>query len=302
MKANIAIMVIATTMAQLFAIDAQLIPLGPTIPITLSSNQTLTFIQEYDHLPNRTASYSLQQDTLLANNDDMNKVLLSFDVCFAYEYCSTVSQYENDFIDTFKTNVCQDYCVDSQYNSNIEIINVCNNGIGNNDGSGCINLQLKLTASTISNAQSINQELRTNTIITKSVWRSLLSTIIPNFPMNEYWNTDIVGHYIAADDDVNGNNITLSNNDTWYPVSGGIELCSNDNRTIPDYMTLQPKHYLSTTMVHCCQKHYWWAVRECSDPSNRPCPEGYTFTNDENLGVMSGMYYGEYPNIYYSGW
>jgi len=46
MKANIAIMVIAT-MAQLFAIDAQLIPLGPTIPITLSSNQTLTFIQEY---------------------------------------------------------------------------------------------------------------------------------------------------------------------------------------------------------------------------------------------------------------
>ena len=44
MKANVAIII---AMAQLFAIDAQLIPLGPSIPITLSSNQTLTFIQEY---------------------------------------------------------------------------------------------------------------------------------------------------------------------------------------------------------------------------------------------------------------
>ena len=273
---------------------AALVALGPRVPITVISNQTLSLIQEYNNRTNTDSD--VRASDAVATTD--SQMFLQFDVCFQNEYCAIVSDHEENFTSTFVTNVCQEYCnSNAQYDSNVEVLGICNDVNTNATGSnGCINYGLTIQASTKSEAESIYQDIQENIVSSKSVWRELLIEIVPNFSTTIDGSTTnqnvVVGQYIDG---------SLAN-EIWYPAwNDDTELCNNDNK-IPFYMLLDPNEYLTTNMADCCRKHYWWNVRGCSDPSNRPCPNGYVFTDDDTLGVMSGMYYGSYPNIFYSGW
>ena len=278
--------------------------LGPWIPVTLNSNQTLTFIQEYSSPSDRisSAANGVIQEPFI----DENKIRLQFDVCFDPQYCSTVSTNQNQFVSTLSTNVCGSYCQGAnnivQYESNVEVLDVCNNAginvptIATKSGYTCINMAITIQASNIIEANNIYTQLQDDAVSTKTVWRTLFTQLIPNFPPADIFNADIAGNYITLAD-------PATSNETWYPEwHDDIQLCSNDPKNQPGYMSTRPDEYLSSNMVDCCRKHYWWMVRECADPSNRPCPDGYVVTAEEMLGVMNGMYYGEYPNIFYSGW
>lgn len=267
---------------------AELIALGPRVPITVISNQTLSLIQEYNNRTNPESDLGATDAVASADS----QMFLHFDVCFQNEYCDIVSDHEENFTSAFVTNVCREYCnYSAQYDSNVEVLGICNDvNTNSTSGNGCINYGLTIQASTKSEAESIYQDIQENIVTSKSVWRELLIEIVPDFSTTI--DGTMIGQYIDG---------SLAN-EIWYPAwNDDTELCNNDNK-IPFYMLLDPNEYLATNMADCCRKHYWWNVRGCADPKNRPCPNGFVFTDDENLGVMNGMYYGSYPNIFYSGW
>ena len=173
-----------------------------------------------------------------------------------------------------------------------QILSVCEADHATASGHGCIDFGLTMQASSRDEAESIKLELGQYIATSSSLWRELLR--------------ELSGENVEVDDpDIIGTSISPTMDQIWYPAwNSGSDLCSND-ANVPFYMRLDPEEYLAPTMTDCCRKHYWWNVRGCAEPQNRPCPEGYNPADPEIVkaqGLMNGKYFGKYPNIFYSGW
>lgn len=217
---------------------------------------------------------------------------LEFDVCFPEQYCPVVQSNIGEFQSTFSTDICGEYCDQNQYQSSLEVLSVCETG-GTHDRNACTNFGLTLQASSRAEGEDIKRELGASIASSGSIFWSLLHVLAPEFSGN-IEDPSVIGYDIS---DMHHRNV-------WYPAwDSGVELCTDDGNE-PFYMRLEPEEYLAYTKTDCCRKHFWWNVRGCAAPEERPCPEGYVRTGDD-MGwnpLMDAKYYGSYPNIFYPGW
>lgn len=261
--------------------------------VTVQSNETLRSITEFNHTT-KYLEWKLAANAANTTIDQLveSQLALEFDVCFPSKFCPKVTANLNLFEEAFENEVCAEYCDETRFSHTLEVLSVCQDGGHTNYAdSGCIDFGLSLQASSKAEAMAVKKELGASIVSSKPVWRALLREIAPEFD-NDVTETGILGYYISQD-----------NNETWYPAwDDGQELCKND--APPFYMKLDPNEYLFPTMTDCCRKHYWWNVRGCAEPENRPCPEGYVPTDEQitREGIFTGKYFGKYPNIFYSGW
>mmetsp|Transcript_12651 Transcript_12651/g.30873 ORF Transcript_12651/g.30873 Transcript_12651/m.30873 type:complete len:367 (-) Transcript_12651:72-1172(-) len=263
------------------------------VEVSVISNQKLSRIDEFDYISSHKQQREQAQAAEQTNKKLEFQLALQFDVCFPKHYCPIVTTNKDVFKEKFDSYVCRGYCDQVQYHASLKVLDVCEIGGSNNNGidNQCINFGLTMQASSKSEAEDIYQELRGIIVSSESVWRELLNELAPQSDP-KVGNPDVLGHHISR-----------NTGETWYPAwDSGNELCSND-QNIPFYMKLDPDEYLAPTMTDCCRKHYWWNVRGCAKPENRPCPEGSVPTAEQiaNEGIMSGKYFGKYPNIFYPG-
>ena len=252
------------------------------VSVSVVSNQTLQRVDEYNYT--RPVLRDISPQALPSGqteNDLINQQLvMQMDVCFPKHYCPIVSTKEEQFKSTFNSHVCRQYCANPQYKSEVEVIDICD--LSTYSNYGCVNFGLTTHASSISEAENIKMELGENMITSKPAWKELLNELAPYFDP-DVTTPEIVGYHIGQD-----------TGEVWHPAwDSGTELCSKDSN-VPFYMKLDPDEYLAPTMTDCCRKHYWWNVRGCAEPQNRPCPEGWVQTAEQTAreGIMSGKYYG----------
>lgn len=266
------------------------------VHVSVISNQTLKMLTEFNYTTQGLEHYQHAKEAGITVEESVaSRMSLQFDVCFPAKYCSVVSTNRNIFHERFDAHVCRHYCDEASYRSETEVLSVCEVHAATSGydprGTGCIDFGVVIQATSLDEAGRIKRELGEYISLSKPVWRELLREL-----------SDFDGD--VGDTGIVGSGVYSANSDeTWYPAwDSGHELCSNGPP--PFYMTLDPEEYLASTMTDCCRKHYWWNVRGCAEPQNRPCPEGYVPTDEQTQkeGLMSGKYFGRYPNIFYSGW
>ena len=260
--------------------------------VNVQSNETLHMITEFN-FTNHTQYHGPQVFPVQELNEA--SLAMEIDICFPNYYCPKVIEYLYEFETTFLTEICKVYCVEPVYDHALEILSVCEEGSGSNtyNGDGCVDFGLTIHAHDRAKAEEIKLELGALVVDSKPAFWELLHTLAPEFKDNE---SDL-------DPNVAGDSVNEDAGETWYPAwNDGNEDCSNDGNP-PFYMQLEPENYIFQTRTDCCRKHFWWSVRGCAEPEKRPCPEGYVpdAEQTEREGIMSGKYYGSYPNIFYPG-
>ena len=61
-----------------------------------------------------------------------------------------------------------------------------------------------------------------------------------------------------------GTTPTFANGDFYPDWEGKSKTClSSDDGEIPDYMLVNQKYYLSTTLEKCCERHFFWNINKC---------------------------------------
>lgn len=240
-----------------------------SVDVTVISNQTLSMITEFNRTNQAVRDQQHADELNITVPELINaRLIMQFDVCFDQNYCPLVTANTDLFKSTFETHVCKRYCNQLQYHAVVEVLDVCDGSSSNPNypSHKCIDFGLTIQAASKPEAEDIKTALEGNIAASKSAWRDLLHELAPQFTP-DVSDTDTVGWHISEKPD-----------QTWYPAwDKGHERCSND-ANVPFYMKLDPDEYLAPTMTDCCRKHYWWNVRECAEPENRPCPDGWVPT------------------------
>lgn len=264
-----------------------------TIHVAVESNETLSMLTEFNY----DSEYLRTRQRARAANVTVgeyiaSQLVMEFEICFPDRFCPVVEDHVELFESSVLSEVCGAYCEQPRYHADLELLGVCEDR-NSRHADGCIDFGLSVQASSLSEAEGIKGELGASLVRYKRTFENLL---------NELTDGEFEGD--IHDPFISGYDISETPAETWFPAWHlGGESCTNDP-DVPFYMRLDPDEYLAPSKTDCCRKHFFWNVRECAEPEEDPCPEGYLLAQDD-VGwnpLMDGKYYGSYPNIMYPGW